>query len=152
MSKDKKSKKPRRSSASYKSDLEKLFQSGAKVPDRFQDVMNKIAPEEGSPEAQRAEALEQMRELDDMLAFKKAFDVYRKTGYALPDDEYLLSRMLDHPRETVIIEVLTHLVDFHRRQSLKGLPSLKARIKTVMAVFDDPRIHELAEELSQELK
>lgn len=151
MSKDKKSKKRaggRQSSASYKSDLEKLFESGAKVPDRFKDVMEKLEPEEGSEDARRAEALSTLRQTEGLREFIKAFDDYRAGGFALPDEEELLTRMLDHPRESVIIEVLTHLLDVHRRRTLKGSASMKARLKTVKTTSDDPRIHAMADELA----
>ena len=155
MSDDKKSgKRPRQhrqSSRSYKSDLEKLFESDGKVPDRFQEVMKSLEPEEGSPEAERAAALEVLRQTEGFREFVKATNAYRRQGYELPEDENLLTRMLDHPRETVISEVLTGLIDLQRRGALKGSATLKARLKTVKTVRDDPSIHELADELSQKL-
>ena len=139
--------KDQRSSASYKSDLEKLFQSGGKVPERFQGIMDELKPEEGSPEAARAEAIERLEQAEDFRAFVKEINAYRKEGHRLPDDEDLLGRMLDHPSEAVLGAVLSHLLDLHRRQTLEGSAALKARLKTIKQISDDPSLHERADKL-----
>ena len=148
----KKSHRQQRSSKSYKSDLDKLFQSGGKVPERFKGMMDTLAPEEGSPEAVRREALEEMRQADDLRTFAKAVNAYLRKGYDLPDDEELLGRMLDHPSERTVQKVLEHLLDFHRRQTLTGSASLKARLKTVKTVTDSPHIHELADKVQDAIR
>ena len=141
------SQKDQRSSASYKSDLEKLFQSGGKVPERFQGIMDELKPEEGSKEAARVEAIERLEEAESFRDFVKEINTYRKEGHRLPDDEDLLGRMLDHPSESVLGAVLSHLLDLHRRQTLEGSAALKARLKTIKQMSDDPGLHERADQL-----
>ncbi len=86
----------------------------------------------------------ELREAGDFRAFVKAVSAYLREGYELPDDEELLGRMLEHPRESIVVDVLNHLSDLDRRRTLKGSASLKARLKSVKTVSDDPRMHELA--------
>ena len=145
------SRRNQRTSKKYKADLEKLFESGGDVPERFQEVMKDLGPEEGSPEAERRQAVDELRQADDFRAFVKAVSAYQRKGYELPDDEELLGRMLEHPRESIVLDVLNHLIDLHRRRTLKGSASLNARLKSVKTVSDDPRVHELADEVLQAL-
>jgi hypothetical protein len=141
------SQKDQRSSASYKADLDRLFQSGGEVPDRFKNVLDKIKPEEGTPEAERLAAIEGLRRAEGFREFIDAVNAYRKAGYALPDDEDLLARMLDHPREGVLIEVMEHIVDLQGRRTIARTAPIKARLETVKTMSDDPKIHDLADRL-----
>jgi hypothetical protein len=136
-----------RSSASYKADLDKLFQSGGQVPDRFKGMLDKLKPEEGSPEAERLSAIETLRTAEGFKDFIDAVNAYRKAGHALPDDEDLLTRMLDHPREGVVIEVLHHLIDLQGRRTIHRKAPIKARLETVKTMSEDPSLHELADRL-----
>lgn len=138
-----------RSSKAYKSDLDKLFKSGGDVPKRFQEMMDELAPEEGSPEALRREAVQALRDTEDLRSFAKAVNAFLRAGHDLPDDEALLGRMLDHPSERTVQKVLEHMLDLHRRQTLDGSASLKARLKTVKTVTDSPHIHKLADQVSE---
>ncbi|MFU8804452.1 MAG: hypothetical protein ACNA8W_11625 [Bradymonadaceae bacterium] len=146
-----KKERDRRSSASYKSDLDKLFKSGGDVPDRFQGIMGQLKPEEGTPEAERMEAIEGLRQADSFRDFIDAVNAYREAGFALPDDEDLLTRMLDHPREGVLIQILAHLIDLRGRREISRPGPLIARLETVKTMSDDPKIHELADRLKEVL-
>ena len=139
--------KSMRSSASYKADLDKLFSTAGEVPERFQGLLGQLKPEDDSPEGERLVAIEGLRNTESFREFIDAVNAYRKAGHALPDDEDLLARMLDHPREGVLIEVLKNIIDLHGRRTIKRTAPLKSRLETVKTVSDDPLIHELADRL-----
>lgn len=131
----------KRSSAKYKRDLDKLFKSG-EVPERFKEMFEGLEPEEGTPEAARKEAIAEVRQAEGFRGFVKAVSEYRKVGWAWPDDEDLLIRMLDHPDERVVREVLEHAADQITRRSWDRVAPLKNRLSTVETMSDDPRTRE----------
>ncbi|MBA2664958.1 MAG: hypothetical protein H0U74_21910 [Bradymonadaceae bacterium] len=133
----------KRSSASYKSDLERLFDTGGDVPERFQGMIDGLKPKAGTPEADRLEAIEQMKKTESFREFVEAINAFRLKGYGMPDDEDLLARMLDHPSERVAIEVLRHLLDLNGRRKLQRLTPIKSRLPTLRSMSDDPAIHAL---------
>jgi hypothetical protein len=128
----------KRSDAKYKRDLDKLFKSG-QVPDRFKEMLKGLEPEEGTPEAERKAAIEAVRQADGFRAFVKAVSEYQKVGWKLPDDEDLLIRMLDHPDERVVRDVLEHVADLANRRSFERVTPLKNRLSTIKTMSDDPR-------------
>lgn len=117
------------------------------MPERFKDQLKGLKPEEGTPEHDRLLAIAELHDAESFRDFVKAVDAYRRGGHRFPDDEDLLGRMLDHPREQVLVEVLTHLLDLHRRHTLSGSAALSQRLKTIRSITDDPKIHGLIEEL-----
>lgn len=128
----------KRSSAKYKRDLDKLFKSG-EVPERFKEMMGGLEPEEGTPEAERKAAIKELRNADGFREFAKAVSEYRKAGWKYPDDENLLIRMLDHPDERVVRDVLEHVADLAGRRELDRVKPLKNRLSTIKTMSDDPR-------------
>lgn len=149
---DKKPSKGRRDSretSKYKKDLDKLFKSGGKVPDRFQEVMGDLAPEEGSEEAERQEAVDELREADGFRAFAKAANAFDTAGWRYPEDEDLLIRMLDHPDNEIVRKTLAHLVEISRRRDLERITPLKSRMSTIRTMTDDDRIQKLVNELEE---
>jgi hypothetical protein len=130
--------KDKRSDAKYKRDLDKLFKSG-QVPDRFKEMLKGLEPKEGTPEAERKAAIDAVREADGFRAFVDAVNEYQKVGWKLPDDENLLIRMLDHPDERVVRDVLEHVADLAGRRELDRITPLKNRLSTIKTMSDDPR-------------
>lgn len=134
-----------RSTQSYKKDLEKLFKSGADVPDRFKKVMKSLAPEEGSAEAERRQAIDALRKVEGFRDFAQAVMTFRKQraahDWAWPDEEGVLIRMLDHPDPRVVEEVLEHLVDLCGRETFERTVALKSRLATIRTMTDAPRTH-----------
>jgi hypothetical protein len=132
-----------RSSKEYKKDLDKLFKSGAQVPDRFKDVMKKLEPEEGSEEAERRAAIEALRKVEGFREFAGAVVEFRKEraerDWAWPDDEDLLIRMLDHPDERVVRDALEQVAEVTRRHGFERTVALNSRLATIKTMSDDPR-------------
>lgn len=138
-----------RSDSRYKRDLDKLFSGGGNVPDRFKDVMEDLEPEEGTPEAERKEAIDALREAEEegFRAFVQAVNEFRASGIRMPDDENLLVRMLDHPDERVIRDVLEHYIDLAGRRELQRTGPLESRLSTVETMSDDPRTRKLVDQV-----
>lgn len=135
----------------YKQDLEKLFQSGGNVPDRFDQVMDEVGPEEGSDEAERQEEIEKLREADGFREFAKAVNVFMQKDYRMPDDEELLVRMLDHPDNDIVRTTLAHIVDLANRRELQRKAPLESRLSTIRTMTDDTEILELADAIEDHL-
>lgn len=140
-----------RSSARYKSDLDKLFKGGGDVPDRFKDMMGDLEPEEGTPEAARKAAIDALRKAEEegFREFVAAVKDFQKTGIKWPDDENLLIRMLDHPDERVVRDVMEHYLDLADRRELERTGPLKSRLSTVETMTDDPRTLGLVEKVRE---
>ena len=141
----------KRGTSKYKQDLEKLFQSGGNVPDRFDNVMDEMAPEEGSEEAERQEAIEQLREADGFRQFAKAVNIFMQKQIRMPDDEELLIRMLDHPDNEIVRKTLAHVADLGDRRELQRTAPLKSRLSTIRTMTDDSEILALADEVEEHL-
>lgn len=143
--------RPRSNSAStkYKKDLDNLFKSGGEVPDRFKDVMQTLAPEEGSEEAQWLEAVQKLRDTEGFREFAGAVREFRRAGHELPDDEDLLIRMLDLPDERTVQAVLEHVLSMDRRRGFERTAPLRNRITTIRSIAEDPRTAELLDEIAK---
>jgi hypothetical protein len=138
----------RSSSKSYKKDLDKLFDSGGQVPQRFKEMMDTLAPEEGSEEALWREAVQELRETEGFREFAMAVRKFRRAGHDLPDDEDLLIRMLDLPDERTVQAVLEHVLDMERRRGFNRTAPLKNRITTIRSIAEDPRTGELLDQIA----
>ncbi len=135
-------------SASYKRDLDKLFDGGKDVPDRFKNIADKLKPEEGSPEALWHAELETLRGLD-FRAFVAAATAFVKAGQRMPDDEELLVRFLDHPSESIVQKTLTHILPILERRAWKKPVPLKNRLTTLQLAAEDPKTHGLLAEIEK---
>lgn len=133
-------------SAKYKRELDKLFSSG-ETPERFKDLMKGIEPEEGTPEAERKEAIQALRDAEGFREFARAVNEYREAGWEFPDDENLLIKMLDHPDERVVRAALEHYLDLGGRRELERIPPLKNRLSTIRTMSDDPRTRKLVDDV-----
>jgi hypothetical protein len=140
-----------RQDAKYKRRLDKLFTSDGEVPDEFKEMMGDIGPEEGSAEAERRDAIQTLRDADGFREFAKAVNNYVSRDYALPDDENLLVRMLDHPDNDIVALTLAHLVELSDRRDLERITPLKSRLSTIRTMTDDSRIRELVDTLEDRL-
>lgn len=134
-----------RSTESYKKDLEKLFKSGVETPERFKNVMKRLEPGEDSPQAERQAAIKALAAVQGFREFSQAVLAFRaeffEKGWAWPDEEDLLIRMLDHPDERVLCDVLEHIADLTRRQGFERKVAVKSRLGTIETMSEDPRTH-----------
>lgn len=135
--------------SSYKRALDKLFEPNSDVPDQFKEMMEDLEPEEGSAEFERKEAIKKLREAKGFKAFTEAVNLYRENGFALPDNENLLLRMLDHPDEHVIQDVLEHFLDLGNRRELKRINPLRNRLSTLEIMASEQKTHGLIEDVEE---
>lgn len=135
------------SDSKYKRDLDKLFESGGNVPERFKGMMDKLKPEEGSEEAEWLKAVQELRDAEDFRAFAMATRKFQRTGHRMPDDEELLIKFLDHPNEGVVQATLGHYVDLASRRTLARPGPLKSRLKTIRSIAEEDRTNELLDQV-----
>ena len=144
-------KKNDRDNAKYKRDLDKLFRSGGEVPERFKDVMQGVAPEEGSEEAAYRERVDELRKMEGFRDFVQGVKQFLADDNRMPDDEDLLARMLDHPDNRVVRQALGHIVDLHRRRSIERAGPIINRLETIRTMTDDPGVLNLVAQVEQVL-
>lgn len=137
------------SDSKYKRDLDKLFESGGKVPERFKGMMDKLKPEEGSDEAIWHDAVKELRNAEDFRAFATAATGFKRAGHRWPDDEELLIKLLDHPNEGIVQATLAHYVDLASRRTLSRPGPLKSRIKTIRSIAEETRTNELLDKVEK---
>lgn len=137
--------------ASYKADLEKFFTAGGKTPERFEKLAKELAPKEGSEKALYLEAVAALREIEALPEFVKALNDFVAAGHPWPDDEQVLIKALDHPRERTLHAVLDHLLDLQTRKGIKRGVAIKARLGTLKVVSDDPGLLKKVDELEARL-
>ncbi|HUB05601.1 MAG TPA: hypothetical protein VMB50_01295, partial [Myxococcales bacterium] len=92
------------------------------------------------------------REAEDPKAFAEAVDALLEK-YELPDDPYLLDRILDHPKAQVVQRVLDHLLALAEAGKLQKPPkSLGQRLQSLELTSDDPDVQEKAQALAKKLR
>lgn len=138
--------------ASYKRDLDKLFQSGGKIPDRFKGLADRLAPEEGSDEAILRDAVQALRDADGFRAFVTAVNEFVKEGHRLPGDEDLLLRFLDHPSERVVQMALERFATIQEKRGLERTRPLLNRIGTIRSIAEEKKTLDLLEQLEEALR
>jgi len=152
VSDDDSKRRDKRADSKYKQDLEKLFRSGDHVPDRFEEEMEDLGPQEGTEEAARKEAIDEMREADGFREFAKTVNVFMQKKYRLPDDEDLLIRMLDHPDDDIVRAVLEHILDLSGRRDLVRKEPVRSRLSTIRTMSQDSEILSLVDEIEDRLE
>src|SRR5215472_8436253 len=86
----------------YKQNLERVF-AGGELSDALRDRLDPS----GKGKAKDV-VLKKIREAEDAKSFAAAVDELL-AQHDLPDDPYLLDRMLDHPRTEVVLKAIEHL-------------------------------------------
>ncbi len=129
----------------YKQNLEKVF-SGGELSDAMRDRLDPT----GSGKARDA-LLKKIREAEDSKQFAEAVDALLAQG-ELPDDPYLLDRVLDHPKSPVVLKAMAHLASLRADGKLPKPPaSLKQRLASLELTHDDPEVQDEAKALAKKL-
>ncbi|MHB8417560.1 MAG: hypothetical protein ACYDCL_05765 [Myxococcales bacterium] len=130
----------------YKQNLEKVFSGG-----ELSDAMRERLDPGGQGKARDA-ALKKAREAESPKAFAEAVDALLDK-YALPDDPYLLDRILDHPKAQVVKLALEQLEALASDGKLQKPPaSLRQRLASLELTSDDPAVQEQAQALAKKLR
>jgi hypothetical protein len=124
----------------YKSAADQFF-SGNLVPDALREKLDPT----GEAKA-RQDALQKLKEADDFRAFAQVSKEY-VDKYGLPEDPYLLDRLLAHPNEGIVIKTIERLTEQMKAGELKPPKSLGERLKSLELGSDNPEIQDSAKAL-----
>ncbi len=130
----------------YKANLEKVF-SGGELSDAMRDRLDP----KGEGKARDA-ALRKVREAETVAEFAAAVDAMLEK-FPLPDDPYLLDRLLDHPKPGPVQLALDQLSQlFEAGKLVKPPASLKQRLASLELTSDDPDVQGKAQALAKKLR
>lgn len=132
----------------YKSDLDKMFETG-EVPERFRDVMSGLNTATGQS-AERQKLIREARTAENHADFEGAVRNLVST-YTLPDDEPLLVRMLDLEDEELIRLSLDQLIEMDATRGLQKRSLIRLRLDTIAQVAKESSTRDLANMLRERL-
>lgn len=129
----------------YKSAADKFF-SGELLPESMSERLDPT----GEGRARR-EALKKLDATDDFKTFAALAKDYVAT-YGMPEDPYLLDRLLGHPQDSLVLQTLAEI---NRRLDVgdfKAPKTLPARLQSLELGSDDDEVQEVARALRQRLR
>ena len=134
---------------SYKTQLNKLFDGGAELPDALKEKLQ----DSGMVEAAKAKkaATEKVMEAMSPRKLRKAFKAYR-AEYGFPEEPSMLNKLLESDDEDLLVEVMETVDRLFAADELKVGPALKARIKSAMILVDAPEVQTLGNALLKKLR
>lgn len=126
----------------YKSAADQFF-SGNLLPDALRE---KVDPT-GEGKA-RQDLLRKVKDAEDFRAFAQVSKEY-VDKYGLPEDPYLLDRLLSHPNEGIVLKTLERFGELLRAGEMKPPKSLSERLKSLELGSDSGEIQDAAKALGQ---
>jgi hypothetical protein len=129
----------------YKSAADQFF-SGNLVPDALQEKLDPTGENKA-----RQDALKKLKNAEDFREFAQVSKEY-VDKYGLPEDAYLLDRLLSHPNEGIVLKTLERLTDQLAAGELKPPKSLGERLKSLELGSDSPEVQDSAKALATRLK
>jgi len=129
----------------YKSAADAFF-SGGLVPEALAD---KLDPD-GSGQ-QRRQALARLKAAESATAFAGEARSYL-SAHGLPDDPYLLERLLDHPDAALALRAIEQIGALVEAGTFKAPKSLPQRLKSLELGSDDPELQDAAKALAARLR
>ena len=134
---------------SYKTQLNKLFDGGAELPDALREKLQ----DSGMVEAAKAKkaATEKVLEAMSPRKLRKAFKAYR-AEYGFPEESSMLNKLLESDDEDLLVETMETVDRLVAEGELKAGPALKARIKSAMILVDAPEVQTLGNALLKKLR
>lgn len=136
----------------YKSELDRLFDSG-KASGHVSHVMRKAtktAPGEGGKESERAGLVRRCRLAESHAELVAGIDELVETG-DLPNEIELLLRVVDHPREAVVLDALQRIERLILRKPLKRKAAFVQRLYGLEQTAEDPALREIVNRLIEDL-
>lgn len=134
--------------AAYKRSLDAFFDQGV-VPDHLKD---KLPAGESEGPSERQQLIRAIRGATAAKDLEKAVDSLR-ADFGLPDDMEILLRVLEHPKDPVLLEALTLIeahVDSGKQTPKKAL--FVQRLKGLEFSSFDPRVQRKAVALVAKLR
>lgn len=129
----------------FKSAADQFF-SGNLLPDALAE---KVDPT-GEGRA-RKDALKKLKDTEDFRAFATAAKEYVEK-YGIPDDPYLLDRLVGHPNEGMVTKALERIGQLLDEKAFKVPKSLPERLKSIEVGSDSPELQDAAKALAKRLR
>ena len=133
---------------SYKSQLNKLFDGGAELPDSVKEKLGNT--EIASQAAERRALEEQIKETFSTRKLRKLVKQYEE-AYGFPRHVDLLNKLLESDDEDLLYKVFQTIEEARVEGILGRTTALKARIKSTLVLVDAPEIQTLGKELLKKL-
>lgn len=129
----------------YKSAADQFF-SGELMPESLKEKLDPT----GESSA-RMEALRKLKTADETDDFNRRAAEY-VDKYEMPEDPYLLDRMLAHPETSVVLQSLEKLIELADSGELVPPKSLSQRLRSLELTADDYDVQDEAKRLAKKLK
>jgi hypothetical protein len=137
-----------RASKAHKKLVGALFDGKGERPSRLQDMFDELREEEAPEDMEWKRDIKLLSATENFREFVELATVFQKTGRPWPDNEDLLLRLLEHPRERVIFSALSHYLQLASRKGIERKEGLKSRLATLSAMAEDSRILRSIDNLS----
>ena len=120
---------------SYKKSLDKLFDQGVMTEGLKRTLGSKAgAAKTKTVPGSRMELLRKIQQVQSFDKYIKLVGQFRKKGYSYPDDYDFLTRLLDHPDEEVLIEVLEKLDTILQKIPCKRIKILDSKLNLLIDI------------------
>jgi hypothetical protein len=133
----------------YKANLDKFFSGSGSAPEGLKGLLDptgeKSARTKAIEEIQKASAEDRRRWSELVKEFVQQ--------YELPEDPFLLTEFLGHPREAVAAKALAKLTSMVAEDRLKKVPaSLDQQLRSLELTADDDEVKAAARSLREKLR
>ncbi len=138
----------RKTNKSYRAELDQFFDKGV-VSNRIQGVIKESGngPEKPNESNQaKIKLIRKVRQAETFDGFVNAVNELRTT-FGLPNDADVLTRVLEHPDNSAVVEALDALCGMSKRLKLIDIKAISARLDTLEAVSDDSAVLKSVEAL-----
>ncbi len=129
----------------YKSAADKFF-SGELLPEALAE---KVDPTGGS--RAKKDQVAKLRQVEDFREFATLAKAY-VDEHGVPDDPYVVDRLLGHPNEGVVQKTLDKLSELLQAGGFKVPKSLPERLKSLELSSDDPDLQDRAKALAKAIR
>lgn len=131
----------RKQNKSYRAELDQFFDKGV-ASNRIQGVIKESGDGPEKPNETNQEKIKlsrRVRQAETFDGFVKAVDELRTT-FGLPNDADVLTRVLEHPDNTAVVEALDALCGMSKRLKLIDMKAISGRLDTLETVSDDSAV------------
>jgi hypothetical protein len=129
----------------YKSAADQFF-SGNLVPDALREKLDPTGENKA-----KQDALKRLKGAEEFKEFVQLSKEYVDT-FGLPEDSYILDRLLAHPNDGIVLKTLERLGEQLTAGELKPPKSLGERLKSLELGSDNPEVQDAAKALATRLK
>jgi hypothetical protein len=138
-----------RSSSKYRAALEALFARKSEpvaepVPERAAKIVT-VPVREDPRREERDKRLAKLMAAEGRAAVTKTCEVYLRAGFALPEEQDVMLKVLDHDEDERVLQALASLSKLLDAEPPYRRTVLEARLRRLENDSDDPGVRELAQ-------